>query len=296
MEIENQMQNMDLSKPAEHLPLVLTRYLYIKHDVYVSLLFSILKKDYPQAMFWGCELYYSGWEEDACSFVYSIYNQWFKPVNDPRLFKYIDDLDDRFQEGPHILASMIKNMTMPWVLWTSEYFLKDYIDTPIPSFESYINKKCIIVKVESYELEHYKTVECNSKSKILSKNLLSNVCHYSSEKQYINLFGCVHRFIPKNELIQEHRDHWMFYCALYTPIWIDRILEHNGKIDPIQKTVVFDTENEFEIFYEKYNYDLDEQPLMVQEKMIHLEKSTDPTHETLYALLDSISMQLRNYL
>jgi hypothetical protein len=269
-----------MESSTNEIPLVLTRYLYIKHDVYASLLMAILQKDYDQALFWGCELYYSGWKSDACSFVFSVYCQWFKPLNHPGLYKYMDDLDDRCEEGAHILATMIKNITMPWIQWTSEYFLKHQIDTPIPSHELY--KKCTIIKIESYQVDHYKTVE--STAKLPPRKLLQHVCQYSTEKQYMEVFGCIHTSIPNATLVEHHRSHWLYYACMYTPLWIDRLREHRGELDTNSKTVCF-ADDDCEAFEAKYDYDLDEQPLDVQEKLIHIRVIPQCTQEQLRSRL-----------
>jgi len=249
-------------------PLVLTRYLYIKHDVYASLLMAILKKDYDRAVFWGCELYHSGWKSDATGFVFSIYHQWFKSLNHPALYPYMNDLDDRCEEGAHILATMIKNLTMPWMRWTPEYFLQNVLETPDPDplLTSY-KKRCIVVKVESYEVDHYKTVE--SGGKLPPRKLLQYVCQYSTEKRYRELFRCIHADIPNEILVEHHRAYWLYYAAMYTPLWIDRICEHRGELDHESKTLCFADDDDREAFEAKYDYDLEEQPLNLQEKLIH---------------------------
>ena len=50
---------------TEQFPLVLTRYLYIKEDVLMSLLISILEKEYDESLFWASELYFSGYEQET---------------------------------------------------------------------------------------------------------------------------------------------------------------------------------------------------------------------------------------
>ena len=48
---------------------VLTRYLYIKEDVLMSLLISILEKNYDQGLFWASELYFSGFQEEVVEYI-----------------------------------------------------------------------------------------------------------------------------------------------------------------------------------------------------------------------------------
>ena len=53
-------------------PIVLTRYLYIKDDVWTSLLMAILTKDIEQTLFWTCEMYHSGFEAELAEYLFTI--------------------------------------------------------------------------------------------------------------------------------------------------------------------------------------------------------------------------------
>ena len=55
-----------------NVPFVLTRFLYIKDEVLLSLLISILEKDYDQSLFWASELYYSGYEKETMEYIDAI--------------------------------------------------------------------------------------------------------------------------------------------------------------------------------------------------------------------------------
>ena len=52
----------------------LTRYLYSRIEVKQSLFVSLLQRDVEQALFWGYELYYSGFQEETFEFVLDIYD------------------------------------------------------------------------------------------------------------------------------------------------------------------------------------------------------------------------------
>lgn len=253
--------------------IVLTRYLYIKHDVLVSLMISILYKNYEESLFWACELYYSGFEEEVADFIYTIYNEWCKSCNHPALFSYIEKLRDRYVEGPHIIATMIKNMTMRWIRGTAQYFVLREIDTPMPPP---LQKKCIVVTVDPHECIKYQTME---ESKWSARKVLNKVCLYSSQKQYKEAFHCIHASISSEILYQEHLQYSLYYAAWNTPIWTQRMEQYGGKLNSDTREIDFADEEQKQAFEEKYDYELEEQPLNVQEKLVHLFQTKQSTME-----------------
>ena len=60
--------------------LVFTRYLYIKEEVRIALLVSILNKK-DDAVFWAYELYYSGFKEELLNLLWKIYYDFFATLN-----------------------------------------------------------------------------------------------------------------------------------------------------------------------------------------------------------------------
>ena len=52
--------------------IVLSRYLYSIADVQQSLFLSILEHNTEQALFWGYELYFSGFQEEAFDYLMDI--------------------------------------------------------------------------------------------------------------------------------------------------------------------------------------------------------------------------------
>jgi hypothetical protein len=60
--------------------LVFTRYLYIKEEVRIALLVSILNKS-DDAIFWAYELYYSGFKHEFFNLIWKIYYDFFVTLN-----------------------------------------------------------------------------------------------------------------------------------------------------------------------------------------------------------------------
>ena len=60
--------------------LVFTRYLYVKDEVRIALLVSILNKS-DDAIFWAYELYYSGFKYELLNLLWKIYYDFFSTLN-----------------------------------------------------------------------------------------------------------------------------------------------------------------------------------------------------------------------
>ena len=61
--------------------IIFTRYLYLKDEVEISLISSILNKRNDEAIFWAYELYYSGFTEDFLGIIWHIYFGFFATLN-----------------------------------------------------------------------------------------------------------------------------------------------------------------------------------------------------------------------
>ena len=90
-------------------------------------------------------------------------------------------------------------------------------------------------------------------------NILKHAVLYSStESKYHSLFQTEER----NPKIM---DNWLYYAS-FSPIWRARI---NGTINHEKKQIEFSNIDNEESFYEKYNYDPDEQSAELQQKCIN---------------------------
>jgi hypothetical protein len=77
-------------------PLVFTRYLYSKEQVYHSLIIALLEKAIDEALFWTYELYFSGFQEELYVFVESVYDLFYKSSNSPALQKCIEKFHEKW--------------------------------------------------------------------------------------------------------------------------------------------------------------------------------------------------------
>ena len=76
--------------------LVFTRYLYIKDEVRVSLLVSLLNKS-RSALFWAYELYYSGFKHELFMLLFKIYYDFYATLN-PLYEKHMVKVFDKFND------------------------------------------------------------------------------------------------------------------------------------------------------------------------------------------------------
>lgn len=94
--------------------LVFTRYLYIKEEVRISLLISILNKS-EDAIFWAFELYYSGFKNELFNLIWKIYYDFFyslNPAYESYLLKKQKDLfkDNNNKIQDIIISSIIQDL------------------------------------------------------------------------------------------------------------------------------------------------------------------------------------------
>jgi hypothetical protein len=54
--------------------------------------------------------------------------------------------------------------------------------------------------------------------------------------------------------------------ASKSPLWEKRIEDCNGVVDLEKNTVFFQNENDEELFYNKWNFEIDEQSVVIQEQ------------------------------
>jgi len=80
MEFYNKVKKTDDLKQMPSSDLVFTRYLYIKEEVCIALLVSMLNKS-DDAIFWAYELYYSGFKHEFFNLIWKIYYDFFATLN-----------------------------------------------------------------------------------------------------------------------------------------------------------------------------------------------------------------------
>ena len=110
---------MDFSKKDDILTLqlpgsdlVFTQYLYIKEEVRLALLVSILNKS-NDAIFWAYELYYSGFKYELLNLIWRIYYDFFATLNpayESYLLKKHKELLSDDQQNERIISAIINDL------------------------------------------------------------------------------------------------------------------------------------------------------------------------------------------
>ena len=209
--------------------MILTRYLYNKPLVLLSMESAILKKNYNESLFWAYELYFSGFQEEVLYCLEEIFIRCFKE-NHPKLGLYIDKKKTELEGKPELIATIIKNLTMKNA---------EVVESPRVKF----------VNVKEHHIVGFYTKESNN---IPNWKFLREVCLYgvlvSENKTEKNNWCC----------------NWLLYC-LHTPIWSERISEY-GLIQDNQ--IFFKDGDSEEEFHNLYDYEPDEQPTEIRIKCI----------------------------
>jgi len=247
-------------------PFVLTRYLYVKDDVLTSLCMSILDKDAEQAAFWTCELYYSGFETEVVEYLSTLYHQFFKS-NNPRMEPFIQKMKTRIYEGAHVAVTIAHNLAAkPRKFAVHDFAIRNA--NPEILQNAHEKETRILVNISASVVEKYKT---QSMETTRNWKFLEQVCLYETRKDVMNVFGCAHRDLEVKYMREMHRTdkHWV-YCASFSPIWMKRIQDHNGTMDCVSKTVIFEDDDDLENFFELYGYEPDEQSVQIQRRLMHV--------------------------
>lgn len=108
--------------------IILTRYLYLKDEVKLALLISILNKS-DDAIFWGYELYYSGFKLELYDYIWKIYYDFFATLNpsfELYLLKTLKNPNDLI-ENAKLVSTVIQNLLIrPFN--TDVFFLRTICD------------------------------------------------------------------------------------------------------------------------------------------------------------------------
>jgi hypothetical protein len=255
-------------------PFILTRYLYRKSQVYISLRAALLQRDFKEALFWAYELYRSGFQSEVIEFVLNIFDEYYSGF--PRLRRTFQQWYIEWKTAPReqdvFLGSVLKNMC-------------------IRPFANLVEEPDFIIVLRRDQIAEHDTQSCCGKP----WQYLSEVCKYAvatnGDDDHSNIHvgkhntenpktpvgkhntenpktpvGKIKEKEEENELIKKFRENWLYF-ANYSPIWAMRIKKFSPeiKINHDSYSVEFPTEDLEEEFMDKYNYEPDEQPLSIQQ-------------------------------
>jgi len=247
--------------------LVLTRYLFSYSEVKHSLFIEILDGNVEPALYWGYELYWSGYEEDTFEWLLSTYDLMFD-INEELKNRIKKEYEDWKEDNNSYekLGTIIINMCYrPYSIskFTNRYFSTQCREKEVEKRDSklYINLKKGDVK--EYETEYG---ELGKRYKITN-----DLYKYELRTEMNSLFRYE---IKKEEQKKEVFYSWEKY-AIKAPYWENAFEKYNGKIE--EGKIVFENDEGLEGFYEKYNLEIDEKTKETQEKVIGINKKKQMT-------------------
>lgn len=244
------------------LHIILTRYLYIKEEVMISLIVAIMEKNRDQAMFWAYELYWSGFQEEVFEYLMSVFAEMFEPLN-PRLKPFLQTQVDSWKQDrtKHwAIGSMVRNLADKSRMFNVDAFVLNIS----PVLDSKIKDHRFYIELEAKDIRQYETI-CGE----LSRLVLVKECRFSTKKQYNNIFGSRHKDICNKDILDASTMKWDYYAS-FSPLWKERIEQYNGRIDDDLNRIVFDDDDDQEEFYDQYGYEPDEQCLEILNKITHV--------------------------
>lgn len=102
--------NLDCDKGMTKSGLIFTRYLYIYDEVRIALLISLLNQS-ESALFWGFELYYSGFENELFDLLWKIYYMFYFTLN-PGFQEYFmkKQTEKEVCGVPKLISAIIENL------------------------------------------------------------------------------------------------------------------------------------------------------------------------------------------
>ena len=90
--------------------MILTRYLYPKHNVIYSLYVSLALSDLKQSLFWAYELYFSGFRTETVELLSKIWEEYY--MSNRRFQSWLSKIVEKWTQNmqPEIVATIIENM------------------------------------------------------------------------------------------------------------------------------------------------------------------------------------------
>jgi len=255
--------NRPISSETVSPKIILTRYLYIKEEVLASLAVTILEKRRDEALFWGYELYYSGFEREVIEFVGAMYRDMFQLKN-PRLESFMKSQTEAWTKNRSdaILGTLIVN------LLSREFEVDWFILNAKPELaENPIKDRKFYMALSESDVEKYKCIMLPEG--VSPRFTLPEACVYSTLKNINNVFNTTHKNLGKDVIHNIHCYNWIYYAS-FSPIWSARINEFGGSVNHEKKTVDFPDDDKNDEFYDVYGYEPDELPREIQYRFTHL--------------------------
>ncbi len=241
---------------------IFTRYLFIKHNVYWTLLINILGGAKNESLYWAYELYYSGFKKETIMFIMHIFNVFYINTTTISFKNIIAEKINNWllTEDETIIGTLIynicnKNADISGFFIKSNYISNTFKKFNIPYQETetgYIllnnnarNSNNIFVNMTQIDITHYKDIDCyceNYKPRYVLGLVTKYKCQESTLDilKYINNYNISTDYI-KNLIINYHNKNKCIEIVknmekllvelYYTPIWNNRFKAYCAKLD-----------------------------------------------------------------
>lgn len=101
---------MSQMSPMSPMSPIFTKNLYIKEEVMCALLSAILLNQRETSLFWGLELFYSGYQDEVVDYLWTIYYSFHASLNASFEKYFIRKLSDAGMTRAHVIATIITNL------------------------------------------------------------------------------------------------------------------------------------------------------------------------------------------
>jgi hypothetical protein len=234
--------------------LVLTRYLYDKAQVIKRLRQTVLQQDIQETFFWVYELYFSGFIQEVIHEAFVIYDEHYKGRY-PKLKAFLQKKTREIREYAIDVDARPIDHTLIGTMYFNMATRTPILGADEP--QTVWKGRNIYANVSNEKISPFMT-QTAEQQKIPARNFLKQVCKYSCRTTDDKA--------PNPETLRWFRERWE-YCASQSPYWNAILVKFAHRFDQ-EWRIVFDDEEEGEAFYEKYGYEPDEQPAIVQENCL----------------------------
>ena len=250
---DEQVCDVEEEQASASLSIEFTRYLYIKEEVLGSLVVSLIAKKYEESLFWAYELYHSGITENLFEYFGAVYREYYRGLNH-RLETFVEKQHLLWTQthDPLIVATLVRNFVIRSTLQGGA------------TISLYKEPKMFVYVTDEAIIRPYETMSCER-----PRDLLKRACLYETVKASAALIPYSHTDSSVEDICAAYRFHWLYYAS-FVPLWEARIVEYGGARNETDCIIEFDDVDKEEEFYDKYNYEPDEQSLDVQRKSIVL--------------------------
>ncbi len=274
----NESMNENINKA------IFTRYLFIKQNVYWTLLLYIINKSKREALYWAYELYYSGFKKELIMFILHIFNIFYSETTTIGFKNNIAEKINNWlkTQDETILGTIIYNICNKNAN-ISTFFKKNYcINNSLNDFciqykeidSGYeltnIKNTNLFVNLSQVDIAQYKDINCYDPN-YKTYYVLELITRYRSQSITNEIYNCINNYNNstnhiKNLLCPSHtRDYYInvvknmddtLVHMYYTPAWKERIEKFGGGL--YNNKIQFPNDDLFEEFCNLYWYEPDE--------------------------------------